>query len=101
MRALSEKFRYQVSQGIAMFVGCVLLTIGLSGLFGVFLQPIAEISFLLEPMGFSPYYEQLYLYALTVVGSWLVLFFYARLAALTAICLIGFKWAAINGFIHP
>lgn len=82
-----------------MFVGSVLLTIGLSGLFGVFLQPIAEISFLLEPMGFSPYYDRLYWYALTVVGSWLVLFFYARLAALTAICLIGFKWVVLNGFI--
>jgi hypothetical protein len=82
-----------------MFVGCVLLTIGLSGLFGVFLQPIAEISFLLEPMGFGPYYDRLYWNGLTVVGFWLVLFFYARLAALTAICLIGFKWAVLSDFI--
>lgn len=99
MRRFTQKFYYQVSQGISIFVGCVLLTIGLSGIFGVFLQPIAEISFLIEPMGLGPDHDRIYWNALTIVGFWLVLFFYARLAALTAIILIGFKWLVLKGFV--
>lgn len=82
-----------------MFVGCVLLTIGLCGAFGIFLQPIAEISFLLEPMGLGADYDRLYGNALAAVGFWLAMFFYVRLAALSAIGLIGFKWAVLEGYI--
>lgn len=84
-----------------MFVGCVLLAIGLSGSFGVFLQPISEISFLIEPMGFGAYYDQVYWFVLALSGAWLVLFFWVRLAALFAIGVIGIKWAVLQGLLTP
>ena len=83
-----------------MFVGCVLLAIGLSGYFEVFLQPIAEISFLIEPMGFGAHYDQLYWIILTGVGMWLILFLWVRLAAITAIGLIALKWVILNSLIN-
>lgn len=100
-RSVYEDFVFQVSQAICMFVGCVLLTIGLSGSFGVFLQPISEISFLIEPMGFGAHHDQVYWYGLALGGAWLVLFFWVRAAALFAIGLIGFKWAVFQGLITP
>lgn len=80
-----------------IFVGCLLLAIGLSGYFGVFSQPIAEISFLIEPMGFGLYYDQLYWLTLAFVGAWLIIFLWVRPAAISAICPIGFKWAILEG----
>ena len=79
-----------------MFVGCLLLAVGLSCSFQVFLQPIAEISFLIEPMGFDPYYDKVYCNSLAVIGIWLVLFFWVRLAAIAAIGLIAFKWGILQ-----
>jgi len=63
------------------------------------LQPIGEISFLIEPMGFGPYYDRLYWNVLAFVGAWLVLFFWVRLAAVAAIALIAFKWAVLQNLI--
>lgn len=84
---------------MAIFVGYLLLVIGLSGYFDVVLQPIAEISFLLEPMGLGPYYDQLYWITLAVVGVWLIFFFWARPAAIIAIGLIALKWAVLHNLI--
>ena len=98
-RTTYRELSSQVSKGISLFVGFLLLAIGVSGSLGVFLQPIAEISFLIEPMGFGPYYDQLYWKMLTVVGIWLILFFWARLAAISAIWLIAFKWAVLQDLI--
>lgn len=98
-RSIYENFYSQVSQALSLFVGILLLVIGLSGSFGVFLQPIGEISFLIEPMGLGPYYDRLYWNALAFVGAWLVLFFWVRLAAVAAIALIAFKWAVLQNLI--
>ncbi len=95
-RSIYEKMSFMLSQAIAMFVGAVLLTIGLSGVFGVFLQPISEISFLIEPMGFGAYYDHLYWNLLTAAGLWLILFFWVRPAAVFSILLLAFKWAMIE-----
>jgi hypothetical protein len=99
MRSPSEGFLFQLSQVVSMFVGCVFLTIGLCGLFGVLIRPIAEISFLIEPLGTGPYHDQLYWNAMIFVGVWLILFLWVRLAAIAAIVLIAFKWAVIRGLV--
>ncbi|KQB97600.1 hypothetical protein AL073_01225 [Loktanella sp. 1ANDIMAR09] len=95
-RSIYEKMSFMLSQAISMFVGAVFLTIGLSGSFGVFLQPISEISFLIEPMGFGAYYDYLYWNCLTAAGLWLILFFWVRPAAVFSIGLIVFKWAMMK-----
>ncbi|WP_131824978.1 hypothetical protein [Yoonia rosea] len=85
-----------LSQAISLFVGAVFLTIGLSGSFGIFLEPISEISFLIEPLGFGAYYDHLYWNLLTAAGVWLILFLWVRAAAVFSIGLIVFKWAVIE-----
>ncbi|PXW70857.1 hypothetical protein C7964_102757 [Loktanella sp. PT4BL] len=95
-RSVYEKVTFMLSQAITMFVGAVFLTIGLSGIFGVFLRPISEISFLIEPMGLGAYYDQLYWSVLTATGVWLIMFFWVKQAALFSIGLILFKWAMIK-----
>lgn len=84
---------------MSIFVGCLLTAIGLSGYFGVFLHPIAEISFLIEPMGLGPNHDRLYWNILMIVGMWLILCFWVRLAAIVAIGLIAFKSAVLQNLI--
>lgn len=95
MSLIGEEVYFQISQAISLFVGCVLLAIGLSGYFGVFLQPIAEISFLIKPMGFESHHDQIYWGALALTGMWLIVFLWVRYAAIVAIGLIAFKWAVL------
>jgi hypothetical protein len=47
-------------------------------------------------MGWGADFDELYWNGLAIVGLWLVVFFYVRLAALAAISLIGFKWAILQ-----
>ena len=98
MPSIYDGIYYQVSQAISMFVGCLLLVIGLCGTFGIYLQPIAEISFLIEPMGLGAYYDRLYWNGMIIIGMWLVLFFWARAAAICAIGLITLKFMVLKGF---
>jgi hypothetical protein len=98
-RSIYKKLPFQVSYAVSMFVGCLLLIIGLCGSFGVFLQPIEEISFLIKPTGLGPYFDRLYWNILAIDGVWLILFFWARLAAIVAIVLIVFKWAILYSFV--
>jgi hypothetical protein len=90
-RSIFDNFYFEVSQTVSMFVGCLLSAIGLCGYFGVFLQPIAEISFLIEPSGLGPYVDRLYWIILAVL--------WPRLAALIAIGLIALKWAVLQNLI--
>ena len=99
LRKFQKELQYQISQVIATLVGLVLVTIGLSGALDVALYPIQEISFLLEPMTQSPFYDRLYWITLATVGLWLVVLIWARPAALAAIILIAFKWAVLEGFL--
>lgn len=100
MRFASEKILFQISQFASIFVGSLLFIIGLCGTFGVFIRPIAEISFLIEPLGLAPHYDELYWYACIFVGVWLVLFLWIRIAAIAAIALIIFKGAMVNNQIN-
>ncbi|MGJ8686830.1 MAG: hypothetical protein ACSHWQ_05075 [Spongiibacteraceae bacterium] len=89
----------QISKTISTVVGLVLFLIGLSGVTSLFLQPIEQISFLLTPLEVPAFYNQLYWQALILVGIWLTIFYFARIAATIAIALISGKWLMLNGLI--
>lgn len=90
---------FQLSQTASFFVGCVLFVIGLTSSMGLVPQPISELSFLTLPTDMAPKYDQFYWNTLTLVGVWLVLFVYVRLAAIAAIALISVKIALLNGWL--
>lgn len=95
----STVLKFYVAQGASTFVGCVLFAIGLAGMAAVPLYPIDSISFLVQPTGLGPAFDQYYWIASMVVGLWLVLFVFARLAALAGIILIVGKWAILKGIL--
>lgn len=89
----------QISKTISILVGLVLFVVGLSAATGLVLQPISQISFLVTPMDVPAFYNQLYWQALSLVGIWLTMFYFARIAAAIAIALISGKWLILNGII--
>lgn len=91
------QLRFYISQGAATLAGCVLFAIGLTGVIGTDLHPIASISFLTKPTELGVELDQLYWSGLAVIGIWLVLFINVRLAAIAAIVLIAAKWAILHG----
>ncbi len=91
-----NQVRFLVSQAIATLVGCVLLAIGVSGALGTELEPIASISFLVEHTKLGPQFNHYYWVSLAIVGGWLVVFVFVRLAASIAIFMIISKWLIIN-----
>lgn len=88
-----------IAQGAATFVGCVLFSIGLAGLVGAPLYPIDSISYLVKPTALGPDFDLQYWMVSMVVGLWLVLFVWARFAAIAGIVLIVGKWAILRGLL--
>lgn len=68
--------------------GLVLLGIGFIGLTGMPAQPVEQLTILLEPTGHGSAVDTIYMAAITIVGGWLVLFVWARLAAAAAMLLV-------------
>ena len=99
MNSPLQNIFFRLSQTASIFVGCVLFIIGLTSSMGVVLQPISELSFLTTPTDMAPKYDQLYWNTLTLVGIWLVIFVYVRLAAIAAIALISVKFSFLNGWL--
>lgn len=97
---LIERIRLTLVQSAAIIVGGVLFAIGLSGYLGVPLYPVEAISFLAVPLPLSDAANAVYWILLAIVGFWLMLGALVRLAAVCALSLIGFKWAALEGFLQ-
>jgi len=93
-----EKLKTFVAQSAAALVGIVLMAIGVSGRLGLPLYPVEDISFLMQPMPLGDAVNGYYWLLLALVGFWLILFVYPRLASAVAIALIAFKWAALQGY---
>lgn len=98
MRSIFDEFRFQISQAASFVVGAVFCAVGISSASGFVLKPAEQISFLLEPLGLNPIYDEVYWYGLTIVGIWLIMFYQFRLAAIMAVGLMSLKWAVMNGF---
>ena len=95
----TAQIRHYISQTFASLVGCVLFIIGIIGIMGGNLYPVQSISFLARGTEQGAKFDQLYWAALILVGIWLILFVYARLAAGTAIILILTKGAILHDWI--
>lgn len=95
---LFEKFRLYFVQSAAALAGIVLFAIGLSGRMEAPLYPVAELSFLAQPMPVSDAVNHYYWTLLLLVGVWLMLCMAVRWAAVVALGLIGFKWAVLQGY---
>lgn len=77
----------------------MLFAIGLTGVMGTDLHPIASISFLTKPTELGVELDQLYWSGLALIGIWLVLFVGVRLAAVAAILLVAAKWTILHGWL--
>jgi hypothetical protein len=96
--SLFEKIKVLFAQSAATLCGVVLFAIGFCGRMGIPLYPVQNISFLTQPMPLSATINNAYWTALAIVGIWLTLYFFVRLAAALALALIGFKWAVLQGY---
>jgi len=96
--SIIEKIKTLMAQTAATLAGAVLLAIGLSGRMGLPLYPVDNISFLMQPMPLSAAINHIYWTTLAIVGIWLILYVFVRLAAAVALALIGIKWAVLQGY---
>lgn len=87
-KSLWSSFMNSLSFAASAISGLVLLGIGFIGLTGMPAQPVEQLTILLEPTGHGSAVDTIYMAAITIVGGWLVLFVWARLAAAAAMLLV-------------
>lgn len=79
----------------ASVAGLLLFCIGLIGISGATFALSPAVTVLLQPLGYGDRYDLFYYIAMIVLGVWLVLYLYARLAAILALALILAKIALV------
>lgn len=79
--------------------GLILFGIGFIGLSGMPVKPVSHLTILLEPTGLSEVVDTLYLQAFVVLGVWLLLSYWVRLAAFCAIIVILSKILLLHGWL--
>lgn len=63
------------------------------------MTPMQDLSFLLQPTEFGAQFDRAYALTLMCSGIWLILFVWARVAAIAALLLIVAKYAIMRGWL--
>lgn len=90
---------YYVSLSASTIAGLILLGIGFIGLSGMPAKPIDRLTILMEPTGFGATFDTIYLATLMLNGFWMIMFFWARAAAIFATTAILTKILIVNGLL--
>ncbi|MFU8824251.1 hypothetical protein [Yoonia sp.] len=75
----------------ASLAGLILFTLGVLGLSGMPFAVSPAVTVLLQPLGWESFYDTAYYIAFVLLGFWLVLCVYVRIAGLLALALVFFK----------
>jgi|GEM_PF-3261731 len=88
-----------VSYIACTLAGLILCAISFVGLYNIPAQPIETLTILLEPMGYGANLDNGYLWVLMLLGVWLLLFFWVRVASGIALGLVLLKIIVLNGWV--
>ncbi|WP_157033192.1 hypothetical protein [Loktanella sp. S4079] len=86
-------------QTVSLLAGLILFSIGIVGLGGLSVVPSPTVTMLLTPLGYGALVDNVYYWIMLFLGVWLVVAFYVRPAAFTALTLVVGKSAILKGWL--